>query len=492
MFAGNPGAIRIMYKTSKTMRKMCVLAGIAVLGATANALVPFDTHISIDRALNSPTLTIRYSGAHAALVELRVNGDSIGTRSMTASKDAGETNFNVSLSDLKDGDNQVEIRLYDRTGKLVATEKTSISTDQSNTGPVFLSAPKLGATVRGPVEITMAFNRDIKNSIVSFFIDSNFKGMRNYPPYSYVWDTTRETNGWHEVEAWDVDESSQTYKTKKTRVFIDNPGGQTHRVGVSNDINPTKPVIRADADGAESPAKTISASAKPKMSIHSSTVEPKVSTYTSSNPVHAEATGISGIKPAPNEKPIAMGTRLVVPGKHVAKASSNPGTINVKIHSGSEGTSVAMLHSAAGPGDAIRSVNEAAHLMSITRGQRIPNIGAFAIELNSQFVKFDVQPRVDDGVPMTPLRYLLEKDGGKVDWENMTKTVHANADGKAITIQIGDRNAKVDELTLSMEVTPYLDRGRTIVPLSFIHEALGVNVEYDKETGHVLITSTKK
>ena len=139
----------------------------------------------------------------------------------------------------------------------------------------------------------------------------------------------------------------------------------------------------------------------------------------------------------------------------------------------------------------IKEVNTAAHMLSITKGQRIPNIGTFAIELNSQFVKFDVQPRVDNGVPMTPLRYLLEKDGGKVKWENMTKTVRASADGKSIVIQIGDRNAKVDEITMSMEVTPYIDRGRTIVPLSFIHDALGVNVEYDKETGHVLITSTK-
>ncbi len=74
----------------------------------------------------------------------------------------------------------------------------------------------------------------------------------------------------------------------------------------------------------------------------------------------------------------------------------------------------------------------------------------------------------------------------------MTKTVTASADGKSIMIQIGDRNAKVDQITMSMEVTPYIDRGRTIVPLSFIHDALGVNVEYDKETGHVLITNATK
>jgi hypothetical protein len=40
-----------------------------------------------------------------------------------------------------------------------------------------------------------------------------------------------------------------------------------------------------------------------------------------------------------------------------------------------------------------------------------------------------------------------------------------------------------------METAPYIDRGRTIVPLSFIDDALNVNVDYDKETGHVLITS---
>jgi len=484
MVAGNPGGNKVMFKTSKMMRKMCVLAGIAVLGATASALVPFDTHISIDRALNSPTLTIRYSGAHAALVELRVNGDSIGTRSMSAAKDAGETNFNVNLTDLKDGDNLVEVRLYDRTGKLLSSEKTNISTDQSNSGPVFLSAPKVGATVRGPVEITMAFNRDIKNSIVSFFIDSNFKGMRNFPPYSYIWDTSRETNGWHEVEAWDVDESSNTFKTKKTRIFVDNPnGGRTPRAGATDPIKPSTNPIKADVEGTDSPAKALNNGGKAKMTSGTASLEPKTSTSTSSNPIHADVSGYSGTKAAPTEKTIAMGPRIVTPGKHPAKVATNIGTISIK---------VATNQKLGGAAKAIHDVNEATHMMSITRGQRIPNLGAFVIELNSQFVNFDVQPRVDDGVPMTPLRYLLEKDGGKVSWENMTKTVHANADGKALTIKIGDRNAQVDALTMSMEVTPYLDRGRTIVPLSFIHEALGVNVEYDKETGHVLITSTKK
>jgi len=474
-----------------------VLAGILALGVTTNA-VPVDTHITIDRALNSPTLTIRYSGAHATLIELRLNGDSLGTRSVAASKDAGETNFDINLSELKDGDNEVEVRLYDRTGKLVGSEKTNISADQSSTGPVFLASPKVGATVMGPVEIKLSFNRSIKNSIASFFVDSNFKAMSNYPPYSYIWDTTRETNGWHEVEAWDVDESSQTYKTKKTRVFVHNPGGgRTERVGVSTDLSVTKPVIRATVDGTDSAVRYTAGTGKSKGTFKpAAAVEPKISGSTISNPIHGLTVGsASPLEPAPHGAAIATGPRNMLPTSHrvgtvAANAKVNPGAITIKVHAADN--TVAMNQHTTIPAATIREVNTAAHMLSITKGQRVPNIGTFAIELNSQFVKFDVQPRVDNGVPMTPLRYLLEKDGGKVHWENMTKTVKASADGKSIVIQIGDRNAKVDQITMSMEVTPYLDRGRTIVPLSFIHDALGVNVEYDKETGHVLITSATK
>jgi hypothetical protein len=42
-----------------------------------------------------------------------------------------------------------------------------------------------------------------------------------------------------------------------------------------------------------------------------------------------------------------------------------------------------------------------------------------------------------------------------------------------------------------MEAIPYLERGRTIIPVSFLRDALKVEVEYDKATNHVLITTKK-
>jgi hypothetical protein len=88
---------------------------------------------------------------------------------------------------------------------------------------------------------------------------------------------------------------------------------------------------------------------------------------------------------------------------------------------------------------------------------------------------------------------LLEANGGKVDWESLTKTVFGKGvDGSTIMVKIGDRIASINDRSIELEMVPFLEGGRTIVPLSFIRDALQADVEFDVKTGHVLITSMKK
>jgi hypothetical protein len=480
-----------MYKTSKAIRKMCVLAGMTAVAALANAMPTQDAKINIDRALNSPTVTVRYNGANAALVELRLNGESIGTRSVTATKASGETNFTINLGDLKDGDNEVEIRLFDRTGKLVGSEKTNISTDQTQYGPVFLSTPKVGQTVAGTVDIKLGFGRELKNVYVSFYVDNNFKKMTNYPPYSYNWDTLAETNGWHEVEAWAIDESSNTYKSRKTRVFVNNPGGRTERRGVDTGLRASRNPGKAAIEGDEAGIKSIATSGAKATGAQLDGKTPQVKGGTvRTNKVRGSVTGaMSGLKPGPNGTSIATGTKSLTPSKSLTLvASATPAKTTVVAKTTPVKTTSVKATS---QGIAVKNVSSAVGLIPITKGQRIPNLASFSVVLNSSFVDFDVQPRVDDGVPMTPFRHLIEKAGGTVLWENMNKSVKAKAEGKDIFFQVGDKNAKVNSLSVTLETAPYLDRGRTIVPLSFLSDALDVTIEYDKETGHVLITNKK-
>ena len=440
-----------------------------------------DTKITIDRALNSPTVTVRYSGANAALVELRLNGESVGTRSVAATKAAGETNFNINLTDLKDGDNEVEIRLFDRAGKLIGSEKTNIATDQTQYGPVFLTTPKVGESVMGTVDIKLGFGREFRNVYVSFFVDNNFKKMTNIPPYSYNWDTLGETNGWHEVEAWAVDEGSNTYKTRKTRVFVNNPGGRTDRRNVNTALKTSSNPNTTVASGSEVGIRTATAAAK----LADRKIEgaaPKV-VRTAKNTAKTVGNP-SGFKSVGDTNSIISGTKSLAPvsASRVAKARLTGSAKSVRVAT----AKVAPVTTSVVP-----STTAMAGRLAISRGVKMPNLTSFAVVYNSEFVDFDVNPRVDDGVPMTPFRHLIEKAGGTVDWANLTKTVTAKTDGKDIFLQIGDKMAKINNLSVSLETAPYIDRGRTIVPLSFMSDALNVSIEYDRETGHVLITSKK-
>jgi hypothetical protein len=486
-----------MATLSNALRRMCVLAGVAVLSATASAFV-FDARIIIDRALNSPTLTIKYSGATAALVELRVNGTSLGTRTLNSDRSTGETNFTLNLSALQEGDNEVEVRLFDTTGKLVGTEKSVIQVDDGTQRPIFLSVPKMGATVQGPVEIKLGFARDMRNAYASFFVNNQFKAMTNTPPFSLIWDTTREPNGWHEVEAWVIDESSNTLKTRKIRVFVNNPGGRTERrVEQGVELSTSQNAVRATDPQGEAGLRSLGGGQVTEVERTPAHSAPGVGGVVAHNAVKAEVAGDpSGFKPTKVASGIATGQKSLTPtGTRVAaptpseRVATQPELVVAKAD---PPVAVATTKGQQAPTAAtIQAATSAATTIPITKGQRLPNLATFAVTYNAQYVDFDVEPRVDNGVPMTPFRHLIEKSGGEVGWENETKTVNAWSEGNEILIRIGDRTARINKLPVELELAPYIDRGRTIVPLSFIRESLNVEIEYDRATGHVLITSKK-
>jgi hypothetical protein len=552
-----------------SFRRLLAAAALGLVATCAGAFSN-DPQIVIDRALDSPTLTVRYHGVSVALIELKVNGASLGTRSVTSAQSAGETNFTLNLSDLRDGDNDVEVRLFDREGHLVGHEHTNIQTEAVQSGPVLITEPKMGATLRGPAEISVNVDSSLKNVYVSFFIDGNFKSMTNFPPYTYVWDTERETNGWHELEAWAIDDTSETHKTRKMRVFVNNVQGRTDRQDVVQDLTPSgntqdgmtvaskahdlKPIqIKVNSQAVSTKRfSTTTPTIHPQLSAEVGSVVPALSDEANAKPVtlgssvmtgahHLLPTGSRVAVTVPERNTLIAMTQTEIPAKPVAGSASVASTgvrtmtpvvtklpLNLQTEHSGEVVSVqpdlpaksfktatpvvsgvkAMTPKLATPAvpatkvamiqkphitAALNNVASATSLISIARGTRLSGVGTFAISLNNNFVDFHgVDPRVDEGVPMTPIRYLLEDDGGKVEWVHATKQVHANAQGNKIDLQIGHPNATVNSNTVSMEKAPYIDRGRTIVPLSFVKTALKVQVQYDKKTGHVLITSAKK
>jgi hypothetical protein len=60
-----------------------------------------------------------------------------------------------------------------------------------------------------------------------------------------------------------------------------------------------------------------------------------------------------------------------------------------------------------------------------------------------------------------------------------------------IVLKIGDTVATVNDQIVPFEVAPVVIDGRTMVPLRFISESLGADVERDEETDIVTITHTE-
>lgn len=124
-------------------------------------------------------------------------------------------------------------------------------------------------------------------------------------------------------------------------------------------------------------------------------------------------------------------------------------------------------------------------------GSMLRAVGQKTLLFNHTTVQMDRPLSAQDGVVFGPLRQIFEQGGGTLTWEARTGTVHAKNATRDIILTIGQPTALVNAKEVTLDGTPYLLTGRTMVPVSFVSEAMDANVQYDAATGHLLITSRK-
>ncbi|MBS1704750.1 MAG: hypothetical protein JST40_02670 [Armatimonadetes bacterium] len=476
---------------SKLIKRTAVALVATMLAGVAFA---WKRDVTIDRAVNSPIITVKFKDVRATLVEFFINGVSAGTRAIGSDETAGAVEFKLDTDLLEDGDNKIEARLYDSTGKLVATESSTIRASVADNSPISLQNLSSNEKVQGAVELKLEIDREFKEMYVSFFINGAWKAMRNTPPFTYTWDTTLYPNGWHEVQAWLVDEDNHTFKTKKIKVFVNNPGGRTDRtMSVTTAAGTT--AIKTAPEAVKTVANTATAVAVPARLVS-----------TTITAIVGKTKGLQHVKPLPGIQTdqrilTPTGKRVVAPkvttpvAKPVAPKVQPPKVVAPKPVApkvvAPKAPKTTLPKVTAPVVKPAANAASAAKTVAVAYGTRLPNIGSYSILMNGKPVSFDVLPKVVKGIPFTPFRYLFEEAGGKVKWSHSTKVVTADGLGKEIIITIGERRALIDQKWVNMELAAYIEGSRTIVPLSFIKDSLNVNVDFDPETNHVLITNKK-
>lgn len=101
------------------------------------------------------------------------------------------------------------------------------------------------------------------------------------------------------------------------------------------------------------------------------------------------------------------------------------------------------------------------------------------VELDGKEVSFSVMPEIIEGRTMVPMRELFEMLGATVNWDGETRTVTAVKGKNSVKLQIDNALVVMNGKELQMEAAPYIKNSRTMVPLRFASEALGIRVGWD-------------
>lgn len=111
-----------------------------------------------------------------------------------------------------------------------------------------------------------------------------------------------------------------------------------------------------------------------------------------------------------------------------------------------------------------------------------------AVTIDNEPIRFSgVGPRSIEGRVLVPLRGVFEALGAYVEWVPSRRAVIANKGDVDMELRIGERVARVNGRDVLLDVPAMVYSGSTMVPLRFVGETLGAEVDWNASTRTVEI-----
>lgn len=105
------------------------------------------------------------------------------------------------------------------------------------------------------------------------------------------------------------------------------------------------------------------------------------------------------------------------------------------------------------------------------------------INIKNKDIKFDTPPVIKEGRTLIPVRAITQGFGAEVEWNQEEKKVTITKGDVEIVLQLDSNIAIVNGEEVELDVPSSAYSNRTYVPLRFIIENLGLEVDYDEDTG---------
>ncbi|MDO4302055.1 MAG: cyclophilin-like fold protein [Clostridia bacterium] len=123
----------------------------------------------------------------------------------------------------------------------------------------------------------------------------------------------------------------------------------------------------------------------------------------------------------------------------------------------------------------------------------IMSIGNPAMTVNGMEMEIDegygTAPVIKNGHTMVPIRTIVEETGGRVEWNNDTQAVVIYRGNDSIELKINSEIAYLNGEEYVIETPPEIINSRTFLPVRFISEGLGFDVDWNEALQQITITA---
>ena len=120
----------------------------------------------------------------------------------------------------------------------------------------------------------------------------------------------------------------------------------------------------------------------------------------------------------------------------------------------------------------------------------VMTVGSTVYTIDGVEMTMDVAPYIKDSRTYFPVRYVAQAVGITADnvvWDGAQRTVTIFRANRIVQVTIGSTTMLVNGVPLTMDVAPEITAERTMLPIRFVAQGLGVNVEWDAATQTVTL-----
>ncbi|WP_147803205.1 stalk domain-containing protein [Alkalicoccus halolimnae] len=192
-------------------------------------------------------------------------------------------------------------------------------------------------------------------------------------------------------------------------------------------------------------------------------------------------------------------------GDYVSKSNLRPGdlvffsetrSVGNITHNGIYIGNGDMVHASGSRGVEIRSISSfywdpryVGARRVISENEQVDSSGneVIPVTINGKTLQTDQDPFLQNDTTMVPLRAIFEELGADVEWNNSLRQAEATLGSKSVKVAINDRTGYASGSRFSLEEPAMIRGDRTMVPLRFVSESLGADVNWNRSARTVTI-----